>query len=194
MGFLFATNDKLDAIREEARRDAYKEGWDEAKATYADRLEANDKAIKSKNKQIKNLQEDLQEQESDYERKISSLETKIEVLEEDRDEVRDVLKKEIEVNDRESAVIALKEGLDKKAAKIKERESQLDSEEESNFKKGYADGIADGLRKISEITAKDREDAMKIAMVSAASHTPTANLKELNSVHQITAGSTDSEG
>lgn len=181
MGFILGTKDKIEDIRQE--------GFAEGHEWANNRLEANEKAIKAKNKQIKNLQEELSETEADYENKISKLEIKIEVLEEARDEVRDILKKEMELLDKEAALSALKSGLDGRTAKIKERESQLDSEEESNFKKVYADGIADGLRKISEITAKDREDAMKIAMVSAASHTPTANMKEINNELRLTAGS-----
>lgn len=185
MGFLFATKDKLD----ELRQNAIDEGFERGKEWANERLEANDRAIKSKNKQIKNLQEELSETEADYEKKISTLETKIEVLEDDRDDVCEVMKLKMELDDKQAVLDEIKESLDKRKAKIKERESELDSEEESNFKKGYADGIADGLREISKITQQDRDNAMKVAMVSAASHTPVENMKEINSELRLTAGS-----
>ena len=72
---------------------------------------------------------------------------------------------------------------------IKEREEAITSQEESNYKKGYADGVADGVRKINEITAKDRENAMKVAMVSAASHTNIDTMKEINNEFRLTEGS-----
>ena len=88
---------------------------------------------------------------------------------------------------------AKQEGLDRKEAKLKDRETRIGVEEDGEYKHGYADGVADGVRKISEITQKDRDGAMKIAMVAAASHTPVANIKEINSELQLTTGDTDKE-
>lgn len=152
------------------------------------------KAVKNRDAQIETLTEDAEADSRDKLRKIERLEAEVEVYEADREEARELIKTGIKNEDQKAALDARKEQLDAKESTLRSRESSIDSKEETNYKKGYADGIADGLRKISEITAKDREDAMKIAMVSAASHTPTANLKELNSVHQITAGSSNSEG
>lgn len=120
---------------------------------------------------------------------LDEADEKIEVLEDRVDESREIAKKEIELGDKEALLTALKEGLDTKEAKLKEREARLLEEEDIKDKAAYADGLADGLRKAHEITEKDRENAMKIAMVSAASHTPTETMKELNNVHQLTTGS-----
>lgn len=152
------------------------------------------KAVKNREADIEALTESAELDSKKKLRQIERLEAEVEVYEADREEARELIKTGIENEDQKAALDARKKQLDAKEATLRDRESKIDSKEETNYKKGYADGIADGLRKISEITAQDRQDAMKIAMVSAASHTPTANLKELNSVHQITEGSSDSEG
>ena len=145
------------------------------------------KAVKNRDEQITELKDDNALALKKKNREIERLEAEVEVYEADREEARELIKTGIKNEDR-------KEQLDAMDSALRSRENNINSKEETNYKKGYADGIADGLRKISEITQGDRDNAMKIAMVSAASHTPTANLKELNSVHQITAGSSDSEG
>ena len=152
------------------------------------------KAVANRDDQIAELKEKHDAELARERRKIERLEDQVEVFESDREEARDLIKGEIRNADQKAALDARKESLDARDASIRDREGKIDSKEESNYKKGYADGIADGLRKISEVTAKDREAAMKVAMVTAASHTPVANIKELNNVHQLTAGSTDTEG
>lgn len=126
-------------------------------------------------------------------RKIEIAETKVDILEKERDEVRDVVKQQLDNDDKEMVLDARKDSLDSKEAALKDRENKLESKEEGRYKTGYADGVADGVRKISEITQKDRDNAMKIAMVSAASHTPLQNIKEINSEYRLTAGTEDSE-
>jgi predicted RNase H-like nuclease (RuvC/YqgF family) len=112
---------------------------------------------------------------------IEKLEAKVEVLEGDRDNVREVLKKEMANEDTAALLSAKEESLERREEALTEREEMLTSVEEGNYKKGYADGVADGVRKISEIGEKDRENAMKIAMMAAASHSTPEAIKELTS-------------
>jgi len=191
--YVVISKEDLNAALREAENKAKKTITKRLEEEYADKFEQQEKTIKARNKTIQILREQADEAETDNERKIEQLEATIEVLQEDRDNVRDVAKKEMENDDRAALLDAKKEGLDKRAAAIKAREAELDTEEEAKNTSHYADGLADGLRKAHEITQKDRENSMKIAMIAASSHTPVANLKELNSEHQITAGSTDSE-
>lgn len=102
-----------------------------------------------------------------------------------------MLRAKIEAEDLASALSKTKELQDKREKQLNERAEKIDSEEEANYVKGYADGIADGLRKVHEITEKDRDNLAKVAMVAAASHTDIATMKEINSEFRLTAGSTD---
>ena len=113
-------------------------------------------------------------------KKNKELQTEVEVLNNDRDDVREVISLRMEIDDKEAALSTMKELQDKREAKLKDRENRLGTEEDKQYKEGYADGVADGVRKINEITAKDRENAMKVAMVAAASHSTPEVIKELN--------------
>ena len=181
---------ELNSKLSERYRDGVEAGSEKQKVQIKDLK----KAVANRDEQITELKDQQAVELKKKNREIERLETEVEVYEADREEARELIKTGIKNEDQKAALDARKEQLDAKESTLRSRESNIDSKEETNYKKGYADGIADGLRKISEITQGDRDNAMKIAMVSAASHTPTANLKELNSVHQITAGSSNSEG
>lgn len=155
------------------------------------RIDELKRSIEKKNGEIDHLRQQQEDLCETAKRQIERLEAKIEVLEEERDNVREVVKKSMENEDLAAVLAAKKEGLDKREAKLKDREAKLADEEDAKSKASYADGLADGLRKAHEITQKDRENAMKVAMVSAASHTPAETMKELNNVHQLTAGSSE---
>lgn len=170
---------------------AEKRGVDKGSKESKKRLEDLEKSVEKKNKEIERIKENAEEADESANRQIERLEAKIEVLEEERDDVREVVKKSMENEDLAAVLTAKKEGLDKREAKLKDREAKLADEEDAKSKASYADGLADGLRKAHEITQKDRENAMKVAMVSAASHTPAETMKELNNVHQLTAGSSE---
>lgn len=148
------------------------------------RIDELKRSIEKKNGEIDHLRQQQEDLCETAKRQIERLEAKIEVLEEERDNVREVVKKSMENEDLAAVLAAKKEGLDK-------REAKLADEEDAKSKASYADGLADGLRKAHEITQKDRENAMKVAMVSAASHTPAETMKELNNVHQLTADSSE---
>lgn len=115
----------------------------------------------------KKLKKDL----GDAREKFGEASIKIDVLEERIEDSRDLARKEIELRDNDAVLSAVKEGLDRREVNIAERLRAVEEEETDKYQEGYADGVADGLRKAHEITRKDREDAMKVAMVAAASHT-----------------------
>lgn len=164
----------------ERAKEQYRDGVEEGKKTSKTRIESLEAGLERKEKLATKLQT-----------QVTELKEIIEVHEEERDKARDVVKQQIKNEDLESMLEAKQEMLDEREARIKDQLTELDSAESKVKQSAYADGLADGLRKAHEITAQDRENAMKIAMVSAASHTPTETMKELNNVHQLTAGSSD---
>ena len=161
----------------------YDDGVKDGESFTEDRIESLEKGIKKKEKTIEIL-----------DRELGDANLRVEVLEEERDDVRDVVKQQIANADEESSLQAIKDGLDKREAKLKDRAARLEEDEAGEYKKGYADGVADGVRKISEITQEDRNQAMKVAMVAAASHSTPEVIKELSrGTNQLTEGITDSE-
>lgn len=127
-------------------------------------------------------------------REIKNLKQEIKILESDREDVAKVYKEKLLVEDMQTRVGAQKEILDKQEKELTARETKLGTEEDKRYKEGYADGVADGVRKVNEITQKDRDNSMKVAMVAAASHTPIENMKEINRELRLTEGTQDSEG
>lgn len=152
---------------------SYNSGYTDGKLE----AEKDTAALREAKQTIKDLKEDLKRTK-----------TQVSVLEEEREEHREMYLLKLANEDVSRALDARRDSLRKDEKRIEEAEANLANAEEGNYKKGYADGVADGLRKVHEITAEDRENAMKIAMVSAASHTSTDNLKELNNVHKLTEG------
>lgn len=153
-----------------------------------------DKAVAKKNKEIERLQEQSDDDRDKYNREVQKLEAKLDILEQEREDVREVVKQEIDNEDLAAVLAAKKEAMDRKEAKLKDREARIGQEEEGEYKRGYADGVADGVRKINEITASDREGAMKVAMVAAASHSTPEVVRELNNVKSLASGTEDQEG
>lgn len=147
----------------------YQRALKSAKRDFKNEIEALSDKIDAKKAEVKALT-----------KKNKELQTEVEVLNDDRDDVREVMKLKVEIDDKEAVLSAMKELQDKREAKLKDRENRLGTEEDKRYKEGYADGVADGVRKINEITAKDRENAMKVAMVAAASHSTPEVIKELN--------------
>lgn len=157
-------------VKQDERDKAYDSGYEDAKSEYSEKVEdleneveENEETIKSKN------------------RKIRTLETELEVLNKQKSDARDVVTKRLanedkasELNTRELAVYKKEEKLEKREAVLAESENNT---EDKNYKSGYADGVSDGVRKIGEITAADRKDAMDVAKISAASHTSSETVK-----------------
>lgn len=182
---------------EDLKRDIRSEAWEGAEKYWKKETKARLVNLEKENERLEKRYDDLLEDKEDFEafheKTVTKLEEKIEVLEEERDNTREVVKQQIVNADKEAVIAAEKERLEARESKLKDRENKIGTEEDKRYKEGYADGVADGVRKIGEITQKDRDNAMKVAMVAASSHTPVDNLKELNSVHQLTAGTQDSK-
>lgn len=150
-------------VKQDERDEAYNRGYEDGKEEFEAEVEELKATIKSKN------------------RKISSLETELEVLKKEKVDARDVVTKRL-ANESHAAYLTVREeAVTKKEAKVAAREEAVAtaevSEADKQYKSGYADGIADGVRKISEITQVDRQNAMDVAMVSAASHTQPETVK-----------------
>ena len=166
--------------QDEVLNEYYKLAVREASIDFKDELEMLGDKLEKKNAEIKSLT-----------KKNRDLATQVEVLEEDRDDAREVVTMKMKNDDMQALLEQTKELQDEREARLKDRESKLNSKEEGRYKEGYADGVADGVRKINEITAKDRENAMKVAMVAAASHSTPEVVKELTNVKSLGAGLED---
>lgn len=193
-GTVVLTEKELNNKVESRYHEGVKAGIEKGEASSKKRLEDLEKSIEKKNKEIERIKENAEEAEESANRQIERLEAKIEVLEDERDDVREVVKKTMENEDLAAVLAAKKEGLDKREAKLKDRESKVGQEEEGEYKRGYADGVADGVRKINEITAGDRENAMKVAMVAAASHSTPEVIREVTNVKGLASGIENQEG
>lgn len=158
-----------DQERSDLEDSIYQRALKSVKRDFKDEIEALSDKLDAKKAEVKALT-----------KKNKELQTEVEVLNDDRDDVREVMKLKVEIDDKEAVLSTMKELQDKREAKLKDRESRLGTEEDKRYKEGYADGVADGVRKINEITAKDRENAMKVAMVAAASHSTPEVIRELN--------------
>lgn len=175
-GLAILTQAELDKELANAEKRGEKQSGKADKA----RIEELKKSDERKTKEIEKLKD-----------KLHDTEEALSVYKEEREKVREVVKQGLENDDLKSVLDARKEALDKREAQLKDEAQELKNEEGRVQKSAYADGLADGLRKAHEITEKDRENAMKIAMVSAASHTPASTMKGLNETHQLTAGSSN---
>ena len=144
------------------------------------KIEALSDKLEKKNAEVKSLTKNNRD-----------LAIQVEVLEEDRGDAREVVTMKMKNDDMEALLAQTKELQDEREARLKDRESKLNSKEEGRYKEGYADGVADGVRKINEITAKDRDNAMKVAMVAAASHSTPAVVKEVMDVKSLSSGLED---
>lgn len=179
---------KLDKKEESGYRKGFKAGEGHAK----ERLENLEKAIERKTRELEKLNRTHGNVIDDKNEEIERLTAKIEVLEDERDDIREVVKKSMENEDLTAVLSAKSEALEARQEALNERESQLGDKEEKNYKSGYADGSADMARKIGEITQADRDNAMKVALVSASSHTPVENMKEINAnVKSLTSGTSN---
>lgn len=126
-------------------------------------------------------------------KEISKLESKVELVTqqlEDMKKSRDYfqgLKNDRDEIERNKKVLKIeKEDLeeDKKLyehrlARLSKRESRLEVEENDEYKKGYSDGLADGLRKAHDITREDRKYLTMIAMSTNQSEAIKTSQKAL---------------
>lgn len=173
---------------------AFNKGIKYGEKASKERIENLENALAKKDKALGKLQTQYDDYVESSDAQAKKYEAKIDVLESDRDDVREVVKKSMENEDTAAVLAAKEELIAKREETLAEREEALEDKEEKNYKSGYADGSADMARKINEITQKDRDNAMKVALVSASSHTPVENMKEINrNVKSLTTGTTDEE-
>lgn len=147
------------------------------------------KKLKAESRRLKETVQSYEIEITEKANKIEKLDIKVDMLECERDDVHSVMRQKLDQEDTALVLDQKKKALDARESRLNERSDVIDSEEEANYVKGYADGIADGLRKVHEITAEDRNNLSKIAMVSAASHTSAETFKEINNDLRITEGS-----
>lgn len=158
------------SLKRDERDEAYDSGYEDGKSEYL--------------AEVEELQETVDEQKvtiKSKNRKISELETEVEVLKKNQTDARKLVESRIEnentsseLSSRQSRIYKREEALDKREEELNARET---SEDDRRYKEGYADGVSDGVRKIGEITAADRKDAMDVAKISAASHTSSETVK-----------------
>lgn len=103
--------------------------------------------------------------------KTELLQSKIDDIEKERDYFkglendRDAIEREKKFNTTAKADIEDdKKELEHREERMKKRAERLETEENDEYKKGYSDGLADGLRKAHDITREDRKYLTMIAM------------------------------
>lgn len=100
-------------------------------------------------------------------KQITDLEAENKVLNQLQNDAVEVRVNSLE-NEEERKVLKQKElNLDK-------RTKALEKKETAEYKSGYQDGVADGLRKGYDLTASDRQNMASIAALAAASHSDGA--------------------
>lgn len=157
-------------LKRDERDEAYDSGYEDGKAEYI--------------AEVEELQETVDEQKATIKsknRKINELEAEVEVLKKNQTDARKLVESRIEnentsaeLSSRQSRIYKREEALDKREEELNARAA---SEDDKRYKEGYADGVSDGVRKIGEITAADRKDAMDVAKISAASHSSSDTVK-----------------
>lgn len=114
--------------------------------------------------------------------RISELEEQLEVLEALENKRKEQSVQTIELANRETLLAAREKQYKSFETEIKRVKEEAKNEADAVAQQFYADGLADGLRKIHEITAEDRKMSMQVALVAASSHTPGAAKKIAASV------------
>jgi len=156
---VFISKDKLDSLVRLAER----EGNDRSKRNLREATARN-----------KVLQENLENAKAE-----------LDALKKTRADMRKIKKLELELEIQSDELEANQALLDSKQKRLDSRLKDLEKEDADQYKKGYADGVADGLRKVTELTEQDRNNMTKIAMVSAARGTDAAQIKGVTDVLQL---------
>lgn len=115
-----------------------------------------------------------EEEITDLEAENARLNDQIEVLQEEAESTAEVTRREIQVEAREAAVEAAEATTETFSKKLNEERDNSKKCGEQRYQAGYADGLADGLRKAHEITAEDRKANQQVALIAAASHSDGA--------------------
>lgn len=148
-------------------------------------LEKKNKQLKADKKEFNDHLEQLADNSAEVDRRhhramakkdsyIDELEEGNKILQELETSRVQVVTDSIALEAREKMVAAREREHGKFATALKEVQNEAKEEIEAKYQVGYSDGLADGLRKIHEITAEDRKNSMQVAALAAASHTPGA--------------------
>jgi hypothetical protein len=179
----FLSDDKFREAISEARDEAYTKAYRNAKKQFV--------------AEIRELEDSLEEAVAENKSLVKNqknLQSEIDILNKERKNARDLTAQRIELEDREARLEANEESNQRRIEFLNDLEAKIGDKEEGQYKTGYADGVADGVRKINEITAQDRENAMKVAMVAAASHSTPEVIRELNNgTKALTEGTSNKE-
>lgn len=106
--------------------------------------------------------------------KITSRDESIRSLLEFKSAHEKTLKKQIELDSRQATIEANEQSVKDREKDFETAGKKIAEIEKRNYESGYQDGVADGLRKVHEITAEDRRMVMQVAALSAASHSDGA--------------------
>ena len=139
-----------------------------------DQLDVANSTIKTMRKQKNDMAEYIEELSEKHEEKVEKLEGRIEVLEGLKNESIKLQKKEIDLETKQALLDAKTSSAVEVKKQLEVERSEYAEELEKRQRGWYADGLADGLRKVHEITAEDRKQAMQVAALAASSHTPDA--------------------
>lgn len=125
----------------------------------------------------KSLNQQLREQQRKHDERFSLLSDKHQALEELHNDRLEVEKDKVALNERDNLITAREDAQESFEKEMKRMREEHKVEVEKQQKGWYADGLADGLRKGSELAAEERKQAMQVAALAASSHTPKAALK-----------------
>lgn len=134
------------------------------------------------NKEITSLHAKISSRES----KIDVLESRIKDVEAERNYYKN-LENDRDIIEREKKVIKIEKSdleedrkeLEHREQRMSKRVARLEAEENDEYKKGYSDGLADGLRKAHDITREDRKYMTMIAMSTNQSKAIETSVKAL---------------
>lgn len=122
------------------------------------------KELSTHKAKIEKLESRLESEQHVSEAKISDLEKERDYyksLENDRDKI-EAEKRVIKVEKEDLAED--RKLYNHRTERLKKRETELGEEDNAQYKNGYSDGLADGLRKAHDITREDRKFLTMIAM------------------------------
>jgi len=145
---------------------------------YKDEIEELKRELREKTRRYKDEVEELNDKHDAEIRKMRrshvAEKEELEALRALKNDSLEITKAKI-AQDSEKAILEAQnaefESMTKELAKLKtEAKAREDAAREEGEKKGYAEGIGDGLREATKITADDRKMMGQIAALAAASH------------------------
>lgn len=150
-------------------------------AEKAERLEerVNKNAILHE-KAITRLQDTHEAELRKLERKHIADREELEVLRALKNESLKITARQIDLEGRENVLKAKNAEFKSIEDELAQNRKKADQAREEGEKKGYADGVADGLREATKITGEDRKMMGQIAALAASSHQGDAS-KEIAS-------------